>query len=74
MITNNKQDKMKLENITVVFFSITYYCPFLHYTTIVVKYYWQFELVKNIGNVIRQVMWREISAEMKLGNVPENDK
>ena len=31
---NNKQDKMKLENITVVFFSIIFYHPFLCYTTL----------------------------------------
>ena len=31
---NNKQDKKKLENITIVFYSITYYRPFLRYTTL----------------------------------------
>ena len=31
---NNKQDKKKLENITIIFYSIMYYCPFLRYTTI----------------------------------------
>ena len=30
---NNKKDKKKLENITIVFYSITYYHPFLCYTT-----------------------------------------
>ena len=29
---NNKQNKMKLENITIIFHSITYYHPFFHYT------------------------------------------
>ena len=29
-----KQDKMKLENITIIFYSIMYYCPFFCYTTI----------------------------------------
>ena len=38
---NKKQDKMKLENITIVFYSITYNHPFFHYTTslLVLKYF-----------------------------------
>ena len=32
---NNTQVKTKLENITIIFYSIMYYCPFLHYTTII---------------------------------------
>ena len=31
---NNKQDKTKLENITIVFYSITYYHPLFRYTTV----------------------------------------
>ena len=31
---NNKKDKMKLENITIIFYSVMYYCPFFHYTTL----------------------------------------
>ena len=33
-VVNKKQDKTKLENITIVFYSIMYYHPFLHYTTL----------------------------------------
>ena len=38
---NKKQDKTKLENITIVFLSIMYYCPFFHYTTslFILKYF-----------------------------------
>ena len=34
IVINNKQNNMKLENITIVFHSITYYHPFFCYTTL----------------------------------------
>ena len=41
VVINNKEDKMKLENITIIFYSITYYCPFFRYTTslFILKYF-----------------------------------
>ena len=38
VVINNKQDKTKLENITIIFFSIMYYCPFFCYTTLYSPY------------------------------------
>ena len=38
LVINNKQDKTKLENITVIFYSITYYHPFFCYTTVAVQF------------------------------------